>query len=88
MGKGEGLTIPSFNKEKSANSEVLEVFANARVLPGGLGGALLRSGRDPGAGVSSEDPIGHTGRNCPTTWGAFGSGSTTSLRIKELAAPP
>ena len=77
--------ITNYYKQLSTKSEVLEVRAISGVMPGGLGSALVWKWLETWEqAASSEDPLGHTGRNSSPAWSSFGRGSTASPEAKEL----
>lgn len=67
LGIGKGLITTSYSKQWSTKSEVLDVFAIARVIPSGLRGAPVgKEGGDPGVGsVVWESPGFHGEKQSP-----------------------
>ena len=77
-GKEERLTAAGYYKQWSAKSQVLEGYAIAVAVPGGLS----RWGRRVETREQapwSEDPLGGTGRNGSPAWSTCGSGGMASL---------
>lgn len=86
LGNPEGLTIASFYKYWSSNSEVLEVCAIQQSQA--RWEAAIPRRRRPGAleqTVWCRDPLSHTGREySPSFWSTFWRRYIASLKIKDL----
>ena len=65
--EGKELNTPSFYKQRSTNSEVLEVCTISRIVPGRFSGAPMgKEGRDPVEAAWSKYPWGHMGSSSPS----------------------